>query len=47
MVEHAGAGGLSVNDGLVNTQALLTLPCDMTTGEWLLAKSTRGNAARM
>ncbi len=37
VVEHAGAGGESVNDGLMNTRDFDLYYKDMTTGEWLLA----------
>ena len=47
VVEHAGAGGESVNDGLMNTRDFDLYYKDMTTGEWLLAKSIRGNRAHV
>lgn len=44
VVDHAGAGGESVNDGLMNTKDFDLYYKD-ENGEWQLAKAVRGNKA--
>ncbi|WP_256958172.1 MULTISPECIES: bacterial Ig-like domain-containing protein [unclassified Streptococcus] len=44
VVDHAGAGGESVNDGLMNTKDF-DLYYKNENGEWQLAKAVRGNKA--
>ena len=45
-MDHAGAGGESVNDGLMNTKDFDLYYKD-TDGEWKLAKEVRGNKAHV
>ena len=42
-IDHAGAGGESVNDGLMNTKDFDIYYKDMETGDWKLAASVRNN----
>ncbi|KZX03730.1 endo-beta-N-acetylglucosaminidase [Streptococcus oralis] len=46
VMDHAGAGGESVNDGLMNTKDFDLYYKD-TDGEWKLAKEVRGNKAHV
>lgn len=46
VMDHAGAGGESVNDGLMNTKDFDLYYKD-TDGEWKLAKEVRGNKAHI
>lgn len=46
VMDHAGAGGESVNDGLMNTKDFDLYYKDRS-GEWKLAKSVRGNKAHV
>ncbi|WP_153046619.1 hypothetical protein, partial [Streptococcus suis] len=41
-MDHAGAGGESVNDGLMNTKDF-DLYYKNENGDWVLAKEVRGN----
>ena len=45
-MDHAGAGGESVNDGLMNTKDFDLYYKD-EAGEWKLAKAVRGNRAHV
>lgn len=46
VMDHAGAGGESVNDGLMNTKDFDLYYKD-TDGQWKLAKEVRGNKAHV
>lgn len=46
VMDHAGAGGESVNDGLMNTKDFDLYYKD-AAGEWQLAKAVRGNKAHV
>ena len=46
VMDHAGAGGESVNDGLMNTKDFDLYYKD-ADGEWKLAKEVRGNKAHV
>ena len=47
VVEHAGAGGESVNDGMMNTKDFNLEYKDLETGEWKIAKEIRDNIAHV